>query len=88
MLFERKSEQRALGWEIKYANWSGGQGCSANTIGHTGFAGTGLWIDPEREIAWALLSNRVHPSRHKDSGIIQLRREVGELIIKSFDKAN
>ncbi|KAF0184261.1 MAG: esterase / lipase [Hyphomonadaceae bacterium] len=84
-LFVRKSAQRALGWEIKYDNWTGGQNCSQNTIGHTGFTGTGLWIDPEREIAWTLLTNRVHPTRHFESGIMALRREVGEAIIGAYD---
>lgn len=79
-LFEPRTSQRTLGFEIKYENWSGGQACSSNTIGHTGFTGTGIWIDPEREIAWSLLTNRVHPSRHFDSGIIALRKEIGELI--------
>ena len=46
----------------------------ARTIGHTGFTGTGLWIDFERGLAWSLLTNRVHPSRHKDTGILALRR--------------
>jgi CubicO group peptidase (beta-lactamase class C family) len=50
-------------------NWHGGNACSADTIGHTGFTGTGLWIDFARGLAWSLLTNRVHPSRHKDSGI-------------------
>lgn len=88
LLFERKTSQRALGWEIKYDNWSGGQKCSDETIGHTGFTGTGLWIDKERGLAWALLTNRVHPSRHSDSGIISLRRQTGEMVIDCFDKAN
>jgi len=79
-LFEPRTSQRTLGFEIKYENWSGGQACSPHTIGHTGFTGTGIWIDPEREIAWSLLTNRVHPSRHSDSGIIGLRKEIGELI--------
>ncbi len=38
--------------------------CSDDTIGHTGFTGTGLWIDFARGIAWSLLTNRVHPTRH------------------------
>lgn len=88
LLFERRTAQRSLGWEIKYDNWPGGQGCSLNTIGHTGFTGTGLWIDPERGLAWSLLTNRVHPSRHSNSGIIPLRREVGDEVIASFDKLN
>ena len=48
------------------------------TIGHTGFTGTGLWIDFERGVAWSLLTNRVHPTRHRDTGILALRRATGE----------
>lgn len=71
------SERRALGWERPHAGWSGGDFCSAATLGHTGFTGTGLWIDFETGQAWTLLTNRVHPSRHSDSGIFDLRRTVG-----------
>jgi CubicO group peptidase (beta-lactamase class C family) len=74
----RQSAQRALGFEIKYDSWSGGASCSADTIGHTGFTGTGLWIDFQRGLAWSLLTNRVHPTRHFESGIAELRQAVGE----------
>jgi CubicO group peptidase (beta-lactamase class C family) len=77
----RQSAQRALGWEIKYDGWSGGASCSEDTIGHTGFTGTGLWIDVQRSLAWSLLTNRVHPTRHFDSGIAELRQAVGEAVI-------
>lgn len=83
-LFVRRSEQRAFGWEIKYENWSGGAACSEDTIGHTGFTGTGLWIDRTRGLAWTLLTNRVHPSRHTDSGIVPLRRAVGNAVIAAI----
>lgn len=74
----RQSATRALGWEVAHPGWSGGDACSAETIGHTGFTGTGLWIDFAARRAWTLLTNRVHPSRHTDSGIVMLRRRVGE----------
>lgn len=70
--------QRALGWEVAHPGWSGGDGCSPQTIGHTGFTGTGLWIDWERNLSWTLLTNRVHPTRHAETGIAALRRDVGE----------
>jgi CubicO group peptidase (beta-lactamase class C family) len=73
-----ESETRTLGWERKHAGWTGGQACSDATLGHTGFTGTGLWIDFAAGYGWALLTNRVHPSRHHDRGIQALRREVGE----------
>jgi CubicO group peptidase (beta-lactamase class C family) len=71
---------RALGWEIIGPGWHGGAGHSDQTIGHLGFTGTGLWIDFKREIAWTLLTNRVHPSRHTETGIMALRRETGSLV--------
>ena len=70
------SATRALGWEIRHPDWAGGLVCSPATIGHTGFTGTGLWIDWDRGLAWSLLTNRVHPTRHVDTGIQMLRRRV------------
>lgn len=74
------SATRTHGWEIRHPGWHGGQACSAETIGHTGFTGTGLWIDFAAGQAWTLLTNRVHPSRHVESGILALRRGVGEAL--------
>ena len=77
----RQTATRCLGWEARHEGWSGGDACSEATIGHTGFTGTGVWIDFARGLAWTLLTNRVHPTRHRDTGIDTLRREVGNLII-------
>lgn len=74
------SQSRTHGWEIRHPGWSGGQRCAPQTIGHTGFTGTGLWVDPDARRVWTLLSNRVHPSRHTDSGIGDLRTSVGEAL--------
>ena len=74
------SPRRTHGWERPHEGWSGGDDASPDTIGHTGFTGTGLWIDFARGHAWTLLTNRIHPTRHFDSGIVALRRVVGDLI--------
>jgi CubicO group peptidase (beta-lactamase class C family) len=74
------SDSRTHGWARPTAGWTGGDRCTPETIGHTGFTGTGLWIDFGRGRAWTLLTNRVHPTRHFDSGIVALRRAVGDLI--------
>ncbi len=74
------SKTNTHGWQRAHPGWSGGEKCSPQTIGHTGFTGTGLWIDFEKGFAWTLLSNRVHPSRHFDSGIFALRQRVGEIM--------
>lgn len=71
---------RTLAWVLKQPGWGGGQLCSPATVGHSGFTGTGLWIDPERGSAWALLTNRVHPSRHTSIDIQALRRSVGNAV--------
>lgn len=74
------SDKRTHGWERPHIGWSGGDCCGPGIIGHTGFTGTGLWIDFDAGLAWSLLTNRVHPSRHADSGIFALRREVGDIV--------
>ncbi|HEX8484019.1 serine hydrolase domain-containing protein [Sphingomonas sp.] len=75
---------RTAGWERRFPGWHGGDACSGETIGHTGFTGTGLWIDFERGLAWTLLTNRVHPTRHRDSGIFALRPATGDALIAAF----
>jgi CubicO group peptidase (beta-lactamase class C family) len=72
--------RRGLGWQLATPGWPAGDRCPAGVIGHTGFTGTGLWIDLDRRRAWALLTNRVHPSRHTESGIVALRRAVGDAL--------
>lgn len=72
--------ERALGWQIPGAGFSGGSLCSPQTLGHTGFTGTGVWMDFERGYAWALLTNRVHPNRHRETGIAELRKAVGNAV--------
>jgi len=74
------SDRRTHGWERPYDGWSGGARCSPDTIGHTGFTGTGLWVDFAAGRAWTLLTNRIHPTRHFDSGIIALRQAVGDIV--------
>lgn len=78
-------DERTIGWERRFPGWQGGEACSAGTIGHTGFTGTGLWVDFERGLAWTLLTNRVHPTRHVDNGIFELRPATGDAVIAAFD---
>jgi CubicO group peptidase (beta-lactamase class C family) len=81
----RQSPTRTVGFEARHQGWSGGDACSDSTIGHTGFTGTGLWVDFERGLAWTLLTNRVHPTRHRDTGIVALRRETGDRVVAAFE---
>lgn len=54
--------QRALGWDVKTGySTNRGEGMSRAAFGHGGFTGTGIWIDPEKDLFVIFLSNRVHP---------------------------
>lgn len=57
---------RALGWDTMRPTSSCGTRLSTSAIGHTGFTGTSLWIDWERDLYIVLLTNRVHPTREND----------------------
>jgi CubicO group peptidase (beta-lactamase class C family) len=76
---------RTCGWEKRFEGWRGGDACSPETIGHTGFTGTGLWVDFDRGLAWTLLTNRVHPTRHRETGIDDLRRATGDAAVAGWD---
>jgi CubicO group peptidase (beta-lactamase class C family) len=54
---------RALGWDTALPTSSSGTRMRPTAIGHTGFTGTSLWIDWERDCYAVLLTNRVHPQR-------------------------
>jgi CubicO group peptidase (beta-lactamase class C family) len=50
---------RALGWDTMLPTSSCGTHMSRSAVGHVGFTGTSLWIDPERDRYFVLLTNRV-----------------------------
>lgn len=66
--------------------WSGGSLCSNRGIGHTGFTGTGFWVDPENSVAWVLLSNRVHPTRQNNFNMQALRRSVSNSVVGGLNE--
>jgi CubicO group peptidase (beta-lactamase class C family) len=65
-LFTRRAAgTRALGWDTCGGSGSCGQYLGADAYGHTGFTGTSLWIDPNRDMFVVLLTNRVHEAKAK-----------------------
>jgi CubicO group peptidase (beta-lactamase class C family) len=54
---------RALGWDTCGHDGSCGKYLSERSYGHTGYTGTSMWIDPDREMFVILLTNRVHAAR-------------------------
>jgi hypothetical protein len=60
---KRAAGHRALGWDTCDGGVGCGQYMSERAFGHTGFTGTSLWIDPDRQMFVILLTNRVHAAR-------------------------
>ena len=54
-------EARGLAWQVRRGAGSAIPEFSEKAFGHTGFTGTSLWIDPERDAVFVLLTNRIHP---------------------------
>ena len=59
----RAAGSRALGWEVGEGQHGAGTYFGDRAFGHTGFTGTSIWIDPDREMFVILLTNRVHAAR-------------------------
>jgi len=60
---KRAAGTRALGWDTCAGAYGCGTYMGPNAYGHTGFTGTSIWIDPDREMFVILLTNRVHAAR-------------------------
>ena len=75
---------RALGWDMMRPTSSCGTRMSPSAIGHTGFTGTSLWIDPRLDAYVVLLTNRVHPTRTNDA-ILEIRQAFHDAVIGALD---
>ena len=71
-----------LGWELNQPRYMGDY-CTPHTFGKTGFTGTLVICDVGKEIAYVILSNRIHPKRPADSTAINaFRKTIGEIILR------
>jgi CubicO group peptidase (beta-lactamase class C family) len=71
---------RAIGWDTMLPSSSCGSRLSQRAVGHTGFTGTSLWIDPDQDLYFVLLTNRVHPTRANER-IQPVRRAFHEAAV-------
>jgi CubicO group peptidase (beta-lactamase class C family) len=71
---------RALGWDTMLPTSSCGTKMSASAFGHTGFTGTTLWIDRDREVYVVFLTNRVNPTR-ENTQIQKVRPALHDAVI-------
>ncbi|HOG19166.1 MAG TPA: serine hydrolase, partial [Salinivirgaceae bacterium] len=60
---------------------------SQSSFGHTGFTGTYLWIDPEEQIVYVFLSNRIYPdASNKKLSKYNIRTRVHSKFYEAFIK--
>ncbi len=74
---------RAVGWDTMLGTSSCGTRLSERAVGHTGFTGTSLWIDPQRDLYIVLLTNRVHPTRD-NARLSTLRPRLHDAVVDEF----
>ena len=77
--YPAESNHRGLGFDKPLLTYdpvssSVAEAASPASFGHSGYTGTFVWADPESELLYVFLSNRVHPSRN--------RRAIYELNIR------
>jgi CubicO group peptidase (beta-lactamase class C family) len=86
----RASGSRALGWEVADGTHGAGSYLSGSAYGHTGFTGTSIWIDPDREMFVILLTNRVHAARAKRPAkvISDVRADLADAAALAVTDAN
>jgi CubicO group peptidase (beta-lactamase class C family) len=83
-----KGSDWALGWDTRALEGSSaGKYFSRDSVGHTGFTGTSIWMDFEKDVIAILLSNRVHPKRDNDK-IKQFRPVFHDAIMESLGLAD
>jgi beta-glucosidase-like glycosyl hydrolase/CubicO group peptidase (beta-lactamase class C family) len=77
---------RTLGWVVPTEGGSSGHYFSSHSYGHTGFTGTTIWIDPDRQLFVVLLTNRVNPTRENHK-IAEVRPAVHDAVMKALGLA-
>ncbi len=89
-LFSRRESapegtSRALGWDTPSAPSQSGKYFSPRSFGHLGYTGTSLWIDWDRQLSIALLTNRTWPDC-QNQAIKQVRPAFHDAVMEALGK--
>ncbi len=83
-----EDSRRGLGWDKPLpsdASSPTSRYASARTFGHTGFTGTCIWVDPEFNLVYVFLSNRVNPDMNNTKLLnANIRPRIQEIIYQSI----
>ena len=62
-----------------------GESASLASYGHTGFTGTCFWVDPENDLVYIFLSNRIHPSvKNTRINEMRIRQRVHQVVYNAM----
>lgn len=76
-----EDENRGIGWQLRMERpGHPSSPLSPRCFGHTGFTGTSVWVDPDRRLALALLTNRLHPTV-QTIDMQRVRRRFHEIVL-------
>lgn len=87
--YRRKDNRRGIGFDKPVIDDTDGPTCdqaSPSSFGHSGFTGTIVWVDPEHELIYVFLSNRIHPSA--DNFLLvkeNIRTQIQDVIYKAIE---
>ena len=82
-----ETSRRGIGWDKPVqSDWSSPTSllASPRTFGHTGFTGTCIWIDPEFDLVYIFLSNRVYPDRNNKLSNANIRSRIQDAVYQSI----
>lgn len=90
---KRQSTMSRRGWGWDKPEPEHGKGGSASkfapksTFGHTGFTGTCVWADPENQLVYVFLSNRVYPAAENNKLLDEgIRTKIHDLVYEAMGK--
>jgi CubicO group peptidase (beta-lactamase class C family) len=76
---------RSISWVLAATkDCSAGPAFGPTAVGHNGFTGTSVWMDPEKLRIFVLLTNRIHP-RVAATDMKQIRQQFNSLAAESLD---
>ncbi len=88
--FPEDNNRRGIGFDKKDFNFpikNAPKLASERSYGHSGFTGTYAWVDPEYNLVYVVLTNRVYPSRDNlKINELNIRTEIGNEIIKCIQE--
>ncbi len=86
----QNGSHRGYGWDHQYNSGSPSMAASASlqTYGHLGFTGCAVWVDPQYELVYVFLSNRVYPEVNTRILGLNTRPEIHQRLYNAILKAS